>query len=131
MSLKKPHNRDTDMSTSQGDSPLKIGEVVRLKSGGHQMTVNEVDNVGVNCLWSDGKKTLQKVFAPAVLQRSNAISGISIQIVYGENGIESIVTDVQACASPAEEADVLHISVSELRRILKARLGPDKEKSAA
>ncbi len=39
--------------------PFRVGDIVRLKSGGPNMAVNKVDetfNNGVQCVWFAGKK---------------------------------------------------------------------------
>jgi len=33
-----------------------IGEVVKLKSGGHEMTVQEITEDGAKFIWSEGKR---------------------------------------------------------------------------
>lgn len=51
------------------DSELKDGDVVRLKSGGPDMTIEGIGNYGMGsttkralCVWFDGKKRFQEVF---------------------------------------------------------------------
>ncbi len=39
---------------------MKVGDVVVLKSGGPQMTVEEIENNFVYCTWFDGQKERQK-----------------------------------------------------------------------
>lgn len=47
---------------------LKIGDVVRLKSGGPAMTVNEVDSTYAYCAWSDKNHViLYGNFKPEIL----------------------------------------------------------------
>jgi uncharacterized protein YodC (DUF2158 family) len=49
---------------------IKVGDVVQLKSGGPDMTVEDVGDYtmttgltdGVKCTWFDGKKTATQVF---------------------------------------------------------------------
>lgn len=55
------------------------GDVVVLKSGGPDMTVDEIGDYsqgmgmgptnGVHCVWFDGKKPMDKVFDAAVLKK--------------------------------------------------------------
>ena len=53
---------------------LKIGDVVKLKSGGPTMTVTEMGKYGYNdreqakCIWFDGKKKFEDVFEKEALQ---------------------------------------------------------------
>lgn len=60
---------------SSSDDKLKVGDVVRLKSGGPRMTV---DNFGeqsidqtqrglVHCQWFEGKKLMRSAFAASAL----------------------------------------------------------------
>ena len=54
------------------ESPLKIGDVVRLKSGGPEMTVAHIGKYahkdGAMCVWFDGKKRVQEVFELETLE---------------------------------------------------------------
>lgn len=59
---------------------LKKGDVVRLKSGGPQMTITALDDYsgmtgmgpkeGAACVWFDGKSQKEAVFDVAVLQKA-------------------------------------------------------------
>jgi uncharacterized protein YodC (DUF2158 family) len=46
------------------DTQFKAGDVVTLKSGGPEMTINDIDVYGndnhrtANCIWFDGKKKM-------------------------------------------------------------------------
>lgn len=51
---------------------LKVGDVVKLKSGGPPMTIAEIDTFGDNhqkalCVWFDGNKQQQHIFELEVL----------------------------------------------------------------
>jgi uncharacterized protein YodC (DUF2158 family) len=49
---------------------LKPGDVVMLKSGGHPVTVAEVDEDSVECLWmGDSGDLFRETFPIAVLER--------------------------------------------------------------
>ena len=53
---------------------LKPGDVVILKSGGHPMTVAEVHNDAVACLWMGGEGDLFRETLPlAVLEPAEAL----------------------------------------------------------
>jgi len=43
------------MSNSASSQKLKIGDVVKLKSGGPTMTVIRVEDEGVYCMWFIGE----------------------------------------------------------------------------
>jgi len=43
---------------------MEPGDVVHLKSGGPLMTVESVDDSGVNCTWFDEKKNLRNARFP-------------------------------------------------------------------
>ena len=52
-------------------SGFRVGERVRLKSGGPDMSINRTDNVGhfgVECVWFAGKKVERAWFHPDVLE---------------------------------------------------------------
>jgi uncharacterized protein YodC (DUF2158 family) len=51
--------------------PFKRGDVVRLKSGGPPMTVDEKGQYGdeLVCHWFDGKTPMSREFAPDLLER--------------------------------------------------------------
>lgn len=52
---------------------LKPGDVVTLKSGGHLLTVVEVNEDAVSCLWMGGEGDLFRETLPlAVLERADA-----------------------------------------------------------
>ena len=45
------------MNNSKSNQELKIGDVVKLKSGGHVMTVNNIEKNGeIYCQWFMGDK---------------------------------------------------------------------------
>jgi uncharacterized protein YodC (DUF2158 family) len=49
---------------------LKIGDVVRLKSGGPKMTIAEIgdsDDKRVKCIWFDGNKKNEDIFEEAII----------------------------------------------------------------
>lgn len=59
-------------------SEIQKGDVVQLKSGGPQMTVEDVGNYGglamgpehgAKCVWFEKNKPMAKVFDVAVLQK--------------------------------------------------------------
>lgn len=63
-------------------SQLQKGDVVRLKSGGERMTVEDLGNYsslgvgpkeGAKCVWFDGKKVLREVFDIAVLEKAGPV----------------------------------------------------------
>ncbi|HEX3666388.1 MAG TPA: DUF2158 domain-containing protein [Rhizomicrobium sp.] len=47
--------------------PFKIGDLAVLKSGGVTMTVEEVSDDSVGCVWSDGKRVFREEFHPDTL----------------------------------------------------------------
>lgn len=49
---------------------LKVGDLVRLKSGGPQMTVISVDQDGIECTWFDNGGIKQHMFAPETLDKN-------------------------------------------------------------
>jgi uncharacterized protein YodC (DUF2158 family) len=52
-----------------------VGDVVRLKSGGDPMTVEEVDGNDISCVWFEGKKPHRQTFVAATLKPYQHPSG--------------------------------------------------------
>jgi uncharacterized protein YodC (DUF2158 family) len=51
------------------DTSFKVGDLVRLKSGGPTMTVDDTDKFGdIECVWFAGKKLERDRFAPGTLE---------------------------------------------------------------
>ena len=46
-----------------------IGDVVRLKSGGVNMTVEKIDGQNVHCVWQREGETKRETFAAANLEK--------------------------------------------------------------
>ena len=70
--------RRKDMSET-----FKIGDVVRLKSGGPAMTVNKVGNIedgepAVWCVWLEGDKKTEEFFHPGTLERDQPAVATSV-----------------------------------------------------
>lgn len=62
------------------DVNFKVGDTVRLKSGGSLMTVegfNDEAKEFVICVWFEGKKAQREVFNKAVLKHSENVIGVS------------------------------------------------------
>jgi uncharacterized protein YodC (DUF2158 family) len=104
-----------------------IGEVVKLKSGGHEMTVQEITEDGAKCIWSDGKRVRSESFHPTLLiARDAPITGINIRIVYPDKDIEEMVAEMRR-VSKAQDDTGFHVEDETARAILKRRLGPENE----
>lgn len=62
------------LQTARGDlyeNPLRVGEVVRLRSGGSAMTVVEVLEDKVKVVWQDSTGVIHgDQFGPGLLERS-------------------------------------------------------------
>jgi uncharacterized protein YodC (DUF2158 family) len=48
---------------------FNVGDTVMLKSGGEVMTVEEVSEDGIACVWFNGKKIERSSFYPATLKK--------------------------------------------------------------
>jgi len=57
----------------------KIGDKVKLKSGGPTMTVSEINFSDVSCQWFDGSKVMSATFTNEVLEKFRPVrlGGIS------------------------------------------------------
>lgn len=62
-------------------SQFQKGDVVRLKSGGERMTIEDLGNFssmgvgpkeGAKCVWFDDRKVLREVFDIAVLEKAGS-----------------------------------------------------------
>jgi uncharacterized protein YodC (DUF2158 family) len=51
-----------------GEITFKVGDTVRLKSGGPRMTVTKMDERLVQCEWFEGTKSGSAAFPPAALE---------------------------------------------------------------
>lgn len=50
---------------------LKVGDVVQLNSGSHDMTVEEIDDEGeISCVWFEGKQPQRGSFPAATLKKA-------------------------------------------------------------
>lgn len=60
---------------------FEVGDVVKLKSGGEKMTIEEIEDDGyVSCVWFEGSQVQRGTFAAATLQKykpATASIGIS------------------------------------------------------
>lgn len=59
---------------------FEIGDVVKLKSGGEKMTIEEIDGEGyVSCVWFEGTQPQRSSFTAATLQKHKpATRGIGV-----------------------------------------------------
>lgn len=106
---------------------FSIGQVVKLNSGGHDMTVQEAVEENINCIWSDGKMMRSASFDKRLLVARDApITGINIILVYSDNDVDEIVTQMRRASRASDEVG-FHINDDEARKILKRRLGPKNE----
>lgn len=55
---------------------FKPGDIVQLKSGGPTMTVQEIDDGGVFCVWFDKNKQQSSYFAPILLKEHRNTIGL-------------------------------------------------------
>jgi uncharacterized protein YodC (DUF2158 family) len=111
---------------------LAIADVVKLKTGGHDMTVEAITEDGVTCTWSDGKQLRSRTINPALLAKSEAKSGaigvIERVIVYGDKYIDEIVSEMRDAGTAATDG-TFHITDEQARLVLKRWLGPDATSS--
>ena len=105
---------------------LAIGDVVKLKSGGHDMTVQEANDPEIACIWSDGKQVRSKTFNRSLLSKSGAITEINIKLVYPDKDVEEIVAEMRRACSAG-----FYIEDKQAHVILKRRLGPQDEARTA
>jgi uncharacterized protein YodC (DUF2158 family) len=109
---------------------LAIGDVVKLKSGGHDMTVQEANDHEIACIWSDGKQVRSKTFNRSLLSKSGAITEINIKLVYPDKDVEEIVAEMRRACTSADDAG-FYIEDKQAHVILKRRLGPQDEARTA
>jgi uncharacterized protein YodC (DUF2158 family) len=101
---------------------LKIGEVVTLKSGGHEMTVQEITEDGARCIWSEGKRVRSESFHPTLLiARGAPITRIERWILDPVGDIEEMVAEMRR-VSKAQDDTGFHVEDETARAILKRRL---------
>ena len=49
------------------EDTFQVGDVVKLKSGGEAMTIEEIDGEDVTCVWFESKRVQRATFAVATL----------------------------------------------------------------
>jgi uncharacterized protein YodC (DUF2158 family) len=78
-----------------------IGEVVKLKSGGHEMTVQEITEDSAKCIWSDRKRVKSESFHPTLLIAPSApIARIERVIVdHPRKDIEEMVAEMRRASN--------------------------------
>ena len=55
---------------------FEVGDVVKLKSGGEKMTIEEIEDDGyVSCVWFEGSQVQRGSFAAATLQKHKPGTG--------------------------------------------------------
>ncbi len=64
------------------DAVFKLGDVVRVKSGGHLMTVVSIDQGSVTCDWSVRGDIKSKSFPAAALEEAAPLP--SLEAILGE-----------------------------------------------
>jgi uncharacterized protein YodC (DUF2158 family) len=66
------------------DHEFKAGDIVGLKSGGPNMTIEHIGKYatkdGAKCVWFDGKKRCEEIFELATLEPRPATQSSSIPI---------------------------------------------------
>lgn len=55
-----------------------VGDTVQLKSGGPIMTVEDLDENSVDCVWFNGKTEKRNNFITATLKKVNASASIGV-----------------------------------------------------
>ena len=63
--------------TGQDTSPIKIGDTVRLKSGGPIMTVFAIEGGDAYCEWFSGDKSTKGRFNLLTLEKAQKSVGVS------------------------------------------------------
>jgi uncharacterized protein YodC (DUF2158 family) len=104
---------------------LIVGEVVKLKSGGHDMTVQEVTEDAIACIWSDGNRVRSEKFNPSLLSKSGAVTAVNRRIVYSDKGVDELVAEIRLAGTSTDDTG-FYITDEGLRSILKRELGPNK-----
>ena len=106
---------------------FSIGQVVKLRSGGHEMTVQEASEDQINCVWSDGKGIRSASIDRRLLVAKDApIAGINIVLVYPDKDVDGMVEAMRQISKVSDD-NGFHISDDDARKILKRRLGPKSE----
>lgn len=61
-------------SSAQNTEDFNVGDVVWLKSGGPKMTVTEIDEDEVTCVWFEGTQARSDEFIPLALTKVDSSS---------------------------------------------------------
>jgi len=76
------------MGSEQTESPFAVGDIVSLKSGGHPMTITEIDGSSATCAWSIRDDCKSKSFPFSALKLGGGPQKIVVSFV-GPDGEES------------------------------------------
>ena len=94
------------------------------------MTVQEIKEDGVTCIWSDGKRVRSEIFNPSLtITKSGAITAINIRIVYSDKDVDELAAEMRH-AGTATDDNGFYIADEQARLTLKRRLGPEKQSGA-
>jgi uncharacterized protein YodC (DUF2158 family) len=112
------------MTAEAKPASFAIGDVVRLKSGGHDMTVSEVDSAEVTCIWSDGKKTRKERFSRELLAGggSGKPQSLSIHFTPSPADIDDVVRELRELPDAGSSADIMQVTEEQVREILVRRI---------
>lgn len=60
------------------EETLSVGDVVRIKSGGKTMTIEEIEGSEVFCVWFVGDQPQRGSFNAATLVKHDPMTGVSL-----------------------------------------------------
>src|SRR3981081_3703851 len=97
---------------------LTIGEGVKLKSGGHEMVVQEIKEDGITCIWSDGKRARKETLNHSLVAKVDR-HRINIQMgLYSDKDVDELVAEMRGASTTADDSG-FYIADEKARSILK------------
>jgi uncharacterized protein YodC (DUF2158 family) len=110
-----------------GAQQVAVGDMVMLKSGGHSMMVEKIDNQGVHCVWSDNKVARARIFDSRIIAAKPTETKMTIHLTPTLNDIENLA-HVIAEASDRDSHNRLIIDIGMLKKVLRKELASEPPK---
>lgn len=103
------------------EQQVAVGDMVVLKSGGHSMMVEKIEDQRVRCVWSDGKTVKEKVLDPRNIAAKPTETKMTIHFTPSSKDIEDLVATISQ-VSERDDRNRLVIDPDKLKNVLMKEL---------